>query len=142
MISDKKRREVAEKLRRQLKYMKRNDDYMKDVNVVEYGNLTYRNIAASVESYGNFIKGNYAHIVELLADLIDRPTCKNVSEFGSHVFTVSNFSKDEYFDFVCGRCGTHLYSDEMEFSPLKDENYELRALHFCPYCGAEVVSND
>lgn len=74
-----------------------------------------------------------------LADLIDRPSCKNVSDFGSHMVTVRNFSKNEYFDFVCDRCGTYLKSDEMEFSPLRDENCELRALHFCPYCGAEVV---
>jgi hypothetical protein len=25
-----------------------------------------------------------------------------------------------------------------EFSPLKGEKFELRALHFCPYCGAKV----
>ena len=77
--------------------------------------------------------------VAFLADLIDRPTCKNVSDFGSHMVTVRNFSKNEYFDFVCDRCGTYLKSDEMEFSPLRDENCKRRALHFCPYCGAEVV---
>jgi hypothetical protein len=65
------RREVAARLRRQLRYMRENNCYEEDLNVVDCGNSAYRNIAGSVEPYGNFEKGNYVHIVERLADLID-----------------------------------------------------------------------
>ena len=52
-INDKRRHEVAENLRRQLRYMRENDDYEKDVDVTECGNTAYRNIAWAVEPYGN-----------------------------------------------------------------------------------------
>lgn len=124
MISDEKRREVAENLRRQLKYMKRNDGYMKDVNVVEYGNLTYRNIAWAVEPCGNFIKGNYAHIVELLVDLIERPTCTIKSNEQDAKPTAWR---------ICSRCGAfvnvmHGISTMTEYLPPK----------YCPNCGCQV----
>lgn len=50
--------------------------YEDDIDVSECGNTAYRNIAASVERCGHAFKGNYIHICETLADLIDRPTCK------------------------------------------------------------------
>lgn len=118
-INDKKRHEVAENLRQQLKYMRENDSYEKDLDVVCCGNLTYRNIAGSVELYGNFEKGNYVHIVELLADLIDHPTCKNVS------------NPYDGSCFECSRCG-----EEWELtcgSPADNH------LNYCPNCGAEVI---
>ena len=65
------RREVAKRLREQLRYMREDNCYEEDLNVVDCGNSAYRNIAGSVEPYGNFEKGNYVHIVERLADLID-----------------------------------------------------------------------
>ena len=124
MVNDEKRREVAENLRKQLKYMKRDDDYMKDVNVVVYGNLTYRNIAASVELYGNFIKGNYAHIVELLVDLIERPTCT--------IRRIELDAKPTAWG-ICSRCGAfvnvmHGISSMTEYLPSK----------YCPNCGAGI----
>lgn len=82
---------------------------------------------------------NWRGVLDRLADLIDRPTCKNDSEFGSHTVTVGNYSQDECFDFVCSRCGIRLYKDEMGNSPLMDEELEHRALRYCPSCGAEVV---
>ena len=128
MISDEKRREVAEKLRRQLKYMKRDDGYIKDVNEVEYGNLTYRNIAGSVEPSGNFIKGNYVHIVELLVDLIDRPISHNASGY------------DDVFECSECRCRVELI---VEVCNEYGEPFHVPLMpSFCPNCGAEVVSND
>lgn len=54
MISDEERREVATRLRNQLKYMRENGEYYKnDLDLVECGNSAYRNIAASVEKRGN-----------------------------------------------------------------------------------------
>ncbi len=132
MISDEQRREVAEKLRNQLAYMRSNAEwYEEELDVDECGNRAYRNIAASVEEYGNVFKGNYANIVERLADLIDRPTCNNVSEFGNN--TGSNF------DFVCSRCGSRLLSEKMGGSPLIDDRFRHYSIRFCPNCGAEVV---
>lgn len=77
MANDEKRREVAAELRRQIGYMsKQSKWYEDDIDVSECGNAAYRNIAASVERCGHAFRGNYIHICETLADLIDRPTCK------------------------------------------------------------------
>ena len=79
MISDEERRKVAARLRNQLTYMRENGEYYKnDLDPMECGNGTYRNIAASVEQRGNAFKGNYIHIVETLAGLIDRPVYRPV----------------------------------------------------------------
>lgn len=79
MISDNERRKVAARLLNQLTYMRENGEYYKnDLDMMECGNTTYRNIAASVEQRGNAFKGNYIHIVETLADLIDRPVYRPV----------------------------------------------------------------
>ena len=118
MTSD-ERREVAENLREQLRYMRINNSYDEDVNVVDCGNSAYRNIAGSVEPYGNFEKGNYVHIVERLADLID-PTC--AMEYGGYLPESVKGMLGVYF---CSECGSPIYND---MSP-----------SYCPYCGARVV---
>lgn len=72
MTSDSERHEVAAKLRSNLKYMRAHAKwYEYDLDSEKCGNRAYRTIAASVEESGNFIGGNYIHIVETLADLID-----------------------------------------------------------------------
>lgn len=79
MISDDERRNVAARMRNQLTYMRENGEYYKnDLDLVECGNSAYRNIADSVEKNGNDYEGNYIHIVERLADLIDRPVYRPV----------------------------------------------------------------
>lgn len=115
MISDEKRREVARKLRTGAGFMRENAKwYEYDLDAVACGNRAYRNIAAAVEDYGNSINGNYLHIMETLADLIDRPTCKMVREGEG---------------FRCSACGTfHDMSGFAEFP-----------WPYCPNCGAEVV---
>lgn len=80
------RREVAARLREQLRYMREDKRYEEDLNVVECGNSAYRNIAGSVEPYGNFGKGNYVHIVERLADLIEPPEITEDTSDGYHTF--------------------------------------------------------
>ena len=117
--TNEERREVAENLRKQLMAMREDDRYKKDVDVVECGNTAYRNIAWSVELYGNLEKGNYVHIVERLADLIDRPTC--------HL---------EWNDLMgcweCSNCG------ETWGNPYDEEDNKPYFKH-CSMCGAEVV---
>lgn len=119
MISDNERREVAARMRNELTYMRKICGYYKnDLDIVECGNRTYRNIAGSVEKYGNVYEGNYIHIVERLADLIDRPTCRN------------NNSYDR--SFFCSACGYEAWTYD-------DSDCDPKDFSFCPNCGAEVV---
>ena len=59
------RREVVARLREQVRYMRENNCYEEDLNMVDCGNSAY------LEPCGNFERGNYVPIVERLADLID-----------------------------------------------------------------------
>ncbi len=72
--------------------------------------------------------------VERLIDLIERPTCGNKSEFGSHTVTVPDSASDECFDFVCSRCGIHLMGDELDCGAEVQDGNELLP---CPFCGSE-----
>ena len=124
MISDDKRREVAAKLRDNLKYMRANEKwYEYDLDSEKCGNRAYRCIAASVEESVNFIDGNYIHIVETLADLIDRPTCSlDLTDVETH----GNAKVRTYECSECGRTCEEIYGE-----------YER-----CPQCGAKVVRGD
>lgn len=132
MVSNEQRRETARELRNQLKYMRMNAEwYNEELDLVECGNRAYRNIAHSVEKHSNIRSGYYVRIVEQLAELIDPPTCNNVSEFGHN--TASSF------DFVCSHCGSRLIGDGMYCSPLVDDRFSHYGIKFCPNCGAEVI---
>lgn len=122
MISDEERLEVAARLRDNLKYMRENEKwYEYDLDTEKCGNRAYRTIAASVEESGNFVNGNYIHIVETLADLID-PTCEYVP-IGEERFG-------------CSECG---YTVELDFDvPVTDET--PMPFKHCPECGARVVA--
>lgn len=120
MVNDEERRDVAARLRKMLVFMRaRKDWYCRDADTVECGNAAYRDIAESIEAFGNMISGNYIHIVERLAELIDRPTCRNVA--------------DPYDGgrFECSNCGEVW---EVTCSNPADNN-----LNYCPRCGAKVV---
>lgn len=123
MINDEKRREVVENLLKSLWYMQRDNNYKNDTNVVEYGNLAYRNIAAAVEPLGNLKKGNYAHIIKLLVDLIDRPTCE-VTVHGKSI-DKHNLCKS------CSRCSYGWFED------IYDKPYS-----YCPNCGAKIIKGE
>ena len=129
MSTSDERREVAERLREQLRHMRENNCYDEDLNVVDCGNSAYRNIAGSVELYGNFEKGNYVHIVELLADLID-PTCEVKSgprrtrlDDGTYMWASELSCGHTWYDFTgfptppgppayCHECGARVVSDD------------------------------
>lgn len=107
MISDEKRREVAENLRnltigRSIQYKEQFFDELAEVVV-------------GFEDYHDFDV-----VLEKLADLIDRPTCKN-----------SECLYDGSF-FECSKCGERW---ELTCGSPADNH-----LCFCPRCGAEVVS--
>lgn len=120
MTSDDERREVAARLRNNLKYMLSKEGwYGKDLNSNACGNAAYRNIAASVECCGNLIDGNYIHIVELLADLIDRSTCEMTE------CSIDNGSLS--WGMRCSRCGTEFEHEKPVYG-----------WRYCPNCGAMV----
>lgn len=122
MISDEERREVAAQLRNQLTYMRENGEYYKnDLDLVECGNSAYRNIAASVEERGNACDGNYIHIVEKLAEIIDIPTC-----------VMTNVGGDFENSFQCSNCMNEFDMPDYDRYPYKR----------CPECGAVVVDAD
>ena len=122
-ISDTERREVAEKLRNNLVYMHKNSEfYEMESDTVKCGNQAYRNIASSVEEFGNFKDANYINIVSKLADLIDRPTCRIVHD--------ENRDCD-----VCTNCSTSFELAEFDYA---DANV-FEGYSYCPKCGAEVV---
>ena len=57
-----------------------------------------------------------SEVFQRLADLIDRPTCRNIGGVGG--------TNGEYYDFLCSVCGFA--------SGVTDPKY-------CPNCGAKVV---
>lgn len=135
MISDEERRKVAEELRSESETWL---DTFPSATVEEeaFGSAVLSDLMVFVGlDYESPVYAIYAR----LADLIERPTCNNVSEFGSHAVMRGDAFKDEEFDFVCSRCGINLMGDEMDSSPLLDGKLEHHALSFCPNCGAEVV---
>lgn len=114
MISDQERREVARRLR--------------EIREDEYGEVYMYDVmlALGVES-GKAAYWADKEFIHHLADLIDRPTCRNVYD---EVY-------DEYEGgccengFKCSKCG-ELVED--------CEGYRVKGtFNFCPNCGAEVV---
>lgn len=78
MTNDMGRSDVAKNLRVQLNYMRKHEElYKRDLDSMQCGNRAYRCIACSVEKGGNFLSGNYIHIVEKLAEIISINTAKS-----------------------------------------------------------------
>lgn len=109
MISDKERRRAVAELR--------------EASTGAYRHVDALDIIAG--SVGVEVGGKFGHEVEnetyaSLADLIDRPTCKNIA--------------DPYDGglFECSKCGERW---ELTCGGPADNH-----LNFCPRCGAEVVS--
>ena len=109
MISDEERRETAARLRA-LHENHEWDDFDQEVDDIEsavdcnYGQLH--------DSQGLLLR---------LADLIDRPTCRNEDGFGR--------------SFSCSACGYEAWTYDDSCCDPKD-------FSFCPNCGAEVVRDD
>lgn len=133
MITNEERHEVAARLRNQLTYMRENGEYYKtDLDLVKCGNSAYRNIADSVEKYSNNFTGYYIHIVERLADLIDRPMCHDLVEHEQDPFIPGKRMTDGYFHCSCcgwdGRLWGQIGSGDMlAYEPIH-----------CPACGEEI----
>lgn len=109
MISDKERRRAVAELR--------------EASTGAYRHVDALDVIAG--SVGVEVDGKFGHEVEnetyaALADLIDRPTCKNIADPYDGSF------------FECSECGERW---ELTCGSPADNN-----LCFCPRCGAEVVS--
>ena len=122
-FSDEKRRKIAKNLREHFKNMRANDFFKKDTDQWVCGNITYRIIAGCVDLQSNLEQGRYAHIVRVLADLIDRPTCHDTGERVDR--------------FTCSSCGFR--EGIIIFNPF---TYSFREINpdwkYCPNCGREV----
>ena len=109
MINDSERREIAARLRE-----------LADANEGHLGmnrmNCVLRDGQAILGTSG---LASVADVLRRHADLIDRPTCRNIGGVGG--------TNGEYYDFFCSACGFA--------SGVTDPKY-------CPNCGAEVVDDD
>lgn len=105
-ISDQERREVAENLRN-----------LTIGRSIQYKEQFFDELAEVVVGFEDYHDFNV--VLEKLADLIDRPTCKN-----------SEYLYDGSF-FECSECGERW---ELTCGSPADNH-----LNFCPRCGAEVV---
>lgn len=109
MIDDSERREIAARLRE-----------LADANEGHLGmnrmNCVLRDGQAILGTSG---LASVADVLRRHADLIDRPTCKNLA---THLV-------DELVCSACGECVDIAYLDS-------EDDYRVR---YCPSCGAEVV---
>lgn len=108
MISDKERRRAVAELR--------------EASTGAYRHVDALDVIAG--SVGVEVGGKFGHEVEnetyaVLADLIDRPTCRNLSPKPADVL-------------LCSECGEHV---DIAYVETCDE-YHAK---YCPNCGAEVV---
>lgn len=104
MINDEQRREVAEELRQFL-------SKSWDKRVWDHDGL---------QTVGRLVGASFGeNIIERLANLIDRPTCKNLATKPAD-------------ELLCSECGEHVDIAYIESA----DDYHAR---FCPNCGAEVI---
>lgn len=106
MTTNEERREVAENLRN-----------LTISRSIQYKEQFFDELAEVVVGFEDYHDFNV--VLEKLADLIDRPTCKN-----------SEYLYDGSF-FECSKCGERW---ELTCGSPADNN-----LNFCPRCGAEVA---
>ena len=104
MISDEERKIVAANLRQYLK---------------KYETPDWRAFCNIILGSGRLDNLRKAQAFDRLADLIDRPTCRN--------------EEDGYGrSFLCGACGYEAWTYD-------DSGCDPKDFSFCPNCGAEVV---
>ena len=114
VISDDERREVAARLRACARDVSGTLDFAMYLS-------NWVGIEGVADDGGNHFSGAAdrrcaERTLEKLADLIDRPTCRNLG--------LEEGTNGEDYDFFCSRCGFA--------SDVVDPGY-------CPHCGAEVV---
>lgn len=103
MINDKKRRAVAARMR----------EIMRDDPHGWFDVMVSRAVAD--------VLGDGVKIGETVADLIDRPTCRNLAVKPAD-------------EFLCSKCGEHVGIAYMDSC----DDYHAK---YCPNCGAEVIND-
>ena len=111
MISDTERREVAARLRE-------SRDFISGLK----GGATPQNAFDTFERILECIDYEHGNLFDRLADLIDRPTCKNLA---THLVD----------ELVCSACGERVDIAYLD----SEDDYHVR---YCSGCGAEVVEDD
>lgn len=101
MISDEERREVAHRMR--------------EFDVSEFKESA---IVPFLDCLGVGY-ANWRGVLDMLADLIDRPTCRNEEDGYGRAF-------------LCSACGYEAYT-------YSDSNCNPHDFSYCPECGAEVA---
>lgn len=119
-ITDKERREIAARLRQRRKEM--DNEKPPQVHLVAAA-VYLLEISRAVKC------GEGGALFYRLADLIDRPTC-------------TFDGTPERIGYVCSNCGqTFTRRPLMSHAFGNDTQVEI-PFRFCPYCGAEVVTDD
>lgn len=115
-ISDEERREVAARLRA---------NHRRDRET--QGTFIARMVKGSDTVTASYI----CRLPERLADLIDRPTCRNIADF-------------EKESFRCSRCGCRVLATGSTPDGVLVVTSEAFPVDWysCPVCGAEVVEDD
>jgi hypothetical protein len=130
-ITDQKRREVAATLRCAVVSDMETDIY---VEQLEQDSAALDRIVESVSGAGyvHYLRLHSAsyrskrrYLLDVLADLIDRPTCHDVSRRGGV--------------FACSACGAQVDIDCTCGEPLMWLNGVAITPRYCPNCGAEVI---
>lgn len=111
MISDEERRRVAKALREPSELL--------NIRVPIYEALDMPPDVAETLVSSEGVEHNNRRLLNRLADLIDRPTCRNLSPKPADVL-------------LCSECGEHVDIAYMETC----DEYHAK---YCPNCGAEVV---
>ena len=114
MIDDKKRREVAYRLKREAQAWR--DTFPGEECDVCDALSVMKDLCSFIGVGGAFLP---SVLFQRLADLINRPTCVNLSIKPSD-------------EFLCSECGEHVDIAYMETT----DDYHAK---FCPRCGAEVM---
>ena len=113
-ISDTERREVAKRLRQ-----------MADAHYAVEASRVARALGLEYEVHGTVVAFNGA-AAQALADLIDRPTCRNIYDEDEDGACANGFQ--------CSAC-EHVVEDY--------EGYRVHGTwNYCPNCGAEVIDGN
>lgn len=111
MISNEKRREVAQELRKQAAYC--------DGSLSEWWQRLQDTVTGEVDF------ADPKETFEAIADLIDRPTCRNIYDEDEDGACANGFQ--------CSACG-HVVEDY--------EGYRVHGTwNYCPNCGKEVLDD-
>ena len=128
-ITDQQRHEVAARLRRATVPDMQTDIY---VELLEQDAAALDRIVESIADVDYTRLGNVPYryerrqLLDVLADLIDRPTCRDVSRRG--------------VAFACSECGAQVDTDCTCGEPLMWLDGVAITPRYCPNCGAEVTS--